>query len=67
MATAERSSLRLSDLKSRTPSGTRLMNVKVPLEIGTAIDQLAKQLNTSKTNVVIALLNEGLAVAQQRK
>jgi hypothetical protein len=59
----ERSKLRLSDLKSRIPSGTRLMNVKVPLDVLTAVDQLAKQLNASKTQVVVALLNEGLAIA----
>ena len=67
MATVERSKLRLSDLKTRTPMGTRLMNVKVPIEVVTAIDRLSKELNTSKTNVVVALLNEGLAVANKKK
>ena len=64
MAT-ERSKLRLSDLKSRTPTGSRLMNVKLPVELCNVIDQLAKQLNATKTSVIVALLNEGLAVAQQ--
>jgi hypothetical protein len=67
MATAERSNLRLSDLKKRTPTGTRLMNVKVPTHVITAIDRLAKQLNTSKTSVVVALLNEGLAAEQKKR
>ena len=39
MATGDRSNLRLSDLKTRTPAGTRMMNVKIPVEVVTAIDQ----------------------------
>ncbi len=66
MATAERSNLRLVDLKTRTRSDTRLMNVKLPIDIVAAIDRLSKQLNASKTAVVIALLNEALAVAEQK-
>ncbi len=62
----ERSNLRLSDLKSRTPSGARMMNVKVPLDVVTAIDRLSKELNATKTSVVAALLNEGLAIAQKK-
>jgi hypothetical protein len=62
----DRSGLRLRDLKARTPSSTRLMNVKVPIATLAAIDRLAKQLNTTKTSVVVALLNEALAVAQKR-
>ena len=42
------------------------MNVKVPSHMATAIDQLTKQLGTTKTDEVIALLNEGLAVAQEK-
>jgi hypothetical protein len=66
MATVERSNLRLSDLKSRTPRSTRLMNVKIPIDLATAIDRLAKQLNANKTQVVVALLNEALAVAEKK-
>ena len=62
----ERTNLRLSDLKTRTPTGSRLMNVKVPVDVITAIDRLAKQLNASKTSVVVALLNEALEVAQKK-
>jgi hypothetical protein len=62
----DRSTLRLSDLKTRTPTGSRLMNVKVPLDVVTAIDRLSKELKATKTSVVVALLNEGLAVAQKR-
>jgi hypothetical protein len=61
----ERSNLRLSDLKKRTPAASRLMNVKVPVDTLAAIDRLAKRLETTKTSVVVALLNEALAVAQK--
>ena len=63
----ERSNLRLSDLKTRIPTATRLMNVKLPIDVATAVDRLSKQLNTSKTQVVIALLNEALAGAQKKR
>ena len=43
------------------------MNVKIPVELVTAIDRLAKQLKASKTSVVVALLNEGLAIAQKKR
>ena len=62
----DRNSLRLSDLKTRTPTGSRLMNVKVPVDILAGIDRLSKQFNASKTDVVVALLNEALAVAAQK-
>jgi len=66
MAT-ERRNLRLSDLKARTPGATRLMNVKVPTDTLDAIDRLAKQLKATKTSVIVALLNEALAVAKTYK
>jgi hypothetical protein len=61
-----REKLRIGDLKQRHPGSTRLMNVKIPTEVAEAIEQLAKGLGTSKTEVVLALLNEGLAVAQEK-
>ena len=62
----ERQKLRLVDLKTRTPAVTRLMNVKVPIETLAAIDQLAKQLSASKTDVIVALLNEALEIADKK-
>ena len=62
----ERSNLRLADLKARRLTGTRMMTVKVPVETAKAIDQLAKQLKATRTSVVVALLNEGLAMAKKR-
>ena len=58
-----RSELRLSDLKNRERTNSRLMNVKIPAYVSDAIQKVADDLGASKTEVVIALLNEGLSVA----
>lgn len=63
-----RSELRLSDLRERrkkTPD-VKLLNVKVPDSVSDGIARVARELNCSKTEAVIALLNEGLAVAERR-
>ena len=52
--------LRFKDLKQRERSSSRLMNVKIPAYVSDAIERVARDLNASKTEVVIALLNEGL-------
>jgi len=52
------STLRLADLKSRTYTMSRLMNVKIPA--GLALGAVAQHIHASKTEVVIALLNVGL-------
>lgn len=39
------------------------MNVKIPADLSDAIDNLAKEFGTSKTEVVVALLNTGLDAA----
>jgi len=66
MAT-ERSKLRLADLKARTPAASKLMNVKLPVDTIQRIEKLARQLKASKTSVIVALLNEGLALAQKKR
>ncbi len=58
-----RGELRLSDLKKREYSTSRLMNVKIPAYVSDAIQKVAEDLGASKTEVVIALLNEGLEQA----
>lgn len=58
-----RSGLRIVDLKRRPVSATRLMNVKIPAALSDAIDRLAGEFGTSKTEVVVALLNTGLDIA----
>ena len=58
-----RSQLRLNDLKNRERSSSRLMNVKIPAYVSDAIQKVATDLGASKTDVVIALLNEGLDAA----
>ncbi len=59
--------LRLEDLMTRVkvgPEATRLMNVKVPAHVLTRLDQVATTLGATKTDVVIAMLNEGLENAE---
>jgi hypothetical protein len=60
MANGTRSNLRIADLKRRQPTSRRLINVKIPAHQADAIAQLADQLGTSKTEVIVALLNTGL-------
>jgi hypothetical protein len=60
--------LRLDDLVSRERQGheeSKLMNVKVPTGLLARLDGVAKKLGTSKTEVVVAILNEGLDTADQ--
>jgi hypothetical protein len=59
-----RADIRLQDLKQRERSTSRLMNVKVPVDVSEAIRRVARDLKASKTDVVIALLNEGLAASE---
>ncbi len=58
-----RAGLRIADLKQRPVRTSRLMNVKIPADLSDAIDHLAKEFGTSKTEVVVALLNTGLDAA----
>jgi hypothetical protein len=60
---SSRSALRIADLKRRPVSSSRLMNVKIPARLGEAIDGLALKFGTSKTEIVVALLNTGLDAA----
>jgi hypothetical protein len=60
--------LRLNDLVTREQHGreqSKLMNVKVPTALLARLDGVAKRLATSKTEVVTAILNEGLDNADQ--
>ena len=59
-----RSELRLSDLRN-TKSPSKLMNVQVPDNVSEAIAKVARQMGSSKTATVIALLNEGLDVLRE--
>ena len=63
---SSRSGLRIVDLKQRPVSATRLMNVKIPAALSDAIDRLAGEFDTSKTEVVVALLNTGLDIAASK-
>ncbi len=58
-----RADIRLVDLRGREHVRSKLMNVKIPAEVSNKIHQVADELKASKTEVVIALLNEGLDVS----
>jgi hypothetical protein len=55
-----RSDLRIADLRRRDSGMSKLMNVKIPASLSDAIDRVVSELDVPKTDVVIALLNEGL-------
>jgi hypothetical protein len=61
-----RSQLRVADLKQRIPTASRAMNFRVPETVADAIDQLVDELDATKTNVIIALLNAGLDITAKR-
>jgi hypothetical protein len=56
--------LRLGDLRGRNEVANKLMNVKIPIAVNERIQRVAEALKASKTEVVIALLNEGLDVSE---
>ena len=59
--------IRLNDLVTRGKKGreeSKLMNVKVPNDVLARIDRVANHLRTTKTEVVVAILNEGLDKAE---
>ncbi len=60
--------LRLDDLVARGQKGheeSKLMNVKVPSNVLARLDRVAATLGTTKTEVVIAILNEGLETSER--
>jgi hypothetical protein len=60
--------LRLDDLVTRGRKGdekSKLMNVKVPENVLARLASVAAKLGTSKTEVVVAILNEGLDTADK--
>lgn len=62
------SQLKLSDLLDRGRQAreqTKLMNVKVPTKVLARLHTVATNLGTTKTEVVIAILNEGLDAAER--
>jgi hypothetical protein len=63
--TPPRSNLRLTDLKQREPEGGCLINAKVPAHVADAITEIAAHVGTTKTDVVVALLNTGLDVMKR--
>jgi hypothetical protein len=62
-----RGDVRLSDLKRTRAVRAKLMNVKIPETTLGGIDTIAGELGCSKTDAVIALLNEGLDAFETRR
>jgi hypothetical protein len=58
--------LHIADLKNRPRVASRLMNVKIPGKLFAEIERIATDLDVSKTDVVVALLNAGLDLAQKK-
>lgn len=61
-----RSDLRLSDLGQTRPA-SKLMNVKVPDTVAEAINEISEELGCTKTEAVVALLNEGLDAYREQQ
>lgn len=60
------SELRLDDLYAEPldPADTKLVNLKVPADLLTRVHRIAQEIGASKTDAIVALLNEGLAAAR---
>jgi len=61
-----RGDLRLTDLGPRRTE-SKLMNTKVPENVLQAIGAAAAELGCSKTDVIVALFNEGLDVFEAKR
>jgi hypothetical protein len=63
-----RTDIRFDDLLQRGRQGraaSRLMNVKVPLSLLQRIGEITRKLDVTKTELVMAVLNEGLDKAEE--
>lgn len=61
--------LRLADLAARggCRGELKLLSVRLPVDLIERVDQLAEQLGAGKAEIVVALLNEGLARAEAKR
>lgn len=61
--------LRLSHLYTASPDhlDRRLVNLKVPADVLLQVHDVARRLGVTKSAAIVALLNEGLHAAQQRR
>jgi hypothetical protein len=63
------SNLRLNDLLARGKRRrevSRLINIKVPVNVLARLNDVAARLGATKTEVVLAMLNEGLDAAERQ-
>lgn len=62
---SSRSELRITHLKHRTPDRTTVMNVRVPRSLDAELRQIALDLHISKTELVIAMLQDAVETARR--
>lgn len=62
-----RSTLRIADLKRHGSTDARFISARIPSHAHDAIGELAAKFGATRTEVLVALLNAGLEVAQRRK
>ena len=55
-----RSDLRLSDLENHNRCPVKLVNVRIPAAVMDEIERVVRETGATKTDVIVALLNEGL-------
>jgi hypothetical protein len=58
--------MRSAHVKSYAPPPRRVMNIRVPLRIWDAVDQLSKQHGALKNDAIVALLEAGLRVGKKK-
>jgi metal-responsive CopG/Arc/MetJ family transcriptional regulator len=60
--------LRLADLADRRVRyGSDLLSVRLPVELLARVDDLVERVGSRKADVIVALLNEGLARYQRQR
>jgi hypothetical protein len=62
-----RSDLRLAELKARTPERQVTINMKIPQSLDSTLRDLAQRLGTSRTHLMIVLLQDGLEAAPRTR
>ncbi len=63
-----RAVIRVADLLSKTQrTNARLWNIRMPAALFRQIESLADEIGAAKTEVVVALINDGLEVVRKHR
>jgi hypothetical protein len=57
---------RVAGLMQRASHIPRVMNIRIPAAVANAVEQLASDLNATKTDVIVALLKAGLRITETK-